>query len=205
MSSAAEVPDRGKRQARVDETRRRIIESARELFGGDGFHRVGLEQVAEHAGVGRKTIYFQFGSKLGLLEALIGDMSRRAGVTDFVEDALTDDEPARGLRRFVSGTCALWEHDANLCRALVTLATSDVDARSIIDRVGAARLEDLVRLTRRARRLGRLDPRWTPTRAAEALWVLTSFESYDNLRRLDKPSREATDLLCAIALSLLTP
>ena len=205
MSTVAEAPARGKRQQRVDDTRRRIIDSARALFGDEGFHRVGLEQVAEHAGVGRKTIYFQFGSKLGLLEALTADMSRRAGVADFVEDALTDDDAKRALRRFVTGTCALWEQDANICRALLTLSTSDIDARSIIDRVGSARLEDLRRMSRRAHRLGRLDPGWTPARAADALWLLTSFESYDLLRRLGKSSRDATNLLCDLALSLFTP
>lgn len=204
MSTAVEVPvASGKRQERVDETRRRIIASARALFGGEGFHRVGLEQVAAHAGVGRKTIYFQFGSKLGLLEALVGDMSRRAGVADFVESALTDDDLARGLRRFVSGSCSLWEEDAVLCRALLTLAVSDVDARNIIDRVGVERRADLLRLTSRARRLGRLRPGWTPTRAVDALWLLTSFESYDLMRRTGKSGREATSVLCDLARCVL--
>lgn len=191
------------RKEQVAGTRRRIIDSARQLFGNDGFHKVGLEQVADHAGVGRKTIYFQFGSKLGLLEALVGDMSRQAGVPDFVGAALTDDDVRRGLRRFVGGSCSLWEHEAGLCRALLTLAASDADARHIIDRVGAERLADLHRLTRRARRLGQLQQGWTPSRAAAALWLLTAFESYDLIRRTGKSSREATNLLCELALGVL--
>lgn len=184
----------------MDETRRRIIDSARALFADEGFHRVGLEHVAEHAGVGRKTIYFQFGSKLGLLEALVGDMSQRAGVSDFVDAAVADDDVTRGIRRFVSGSCALWEHDAGICRALLTLSASDADARHVIDQVGTERLADLRRLTTRARRLGRLSREWTPARAADALWLLTSFESYDLLRRAGKSSREATTLLSDMAL-----
>src|SRR5258706_6130339 len=157
----------GKRQGQVEATRRRIIESARALFGDEGFHRVGLEQVADHAGVGRKTIYFQFGSKLGLLEAIVGDMSRRAGVREFVDAALGDDDVVRGLRQFVAGSCSLWESDAGMVRALLTLAASDADAREIIDRVGAARLNDLRQLTDRANRRGQLQHGWSPARAAD--------------------------------------
>ena len=204
MSSelASEVPA-GRRQERVENTRRRIIDSARSLFGEDGFHRVGLEQVAEQAGVGRKTIYFQFGSKLGLLEALVADMSQKAGVADFVATALGDDDVAQGLRRFIEGSCSVWEHDADLCRALLTLAAADADARQIIDRVGAARLADLRQLAYRAHRRDLLAHDWTTVRAAEAWWLLSSFENHDVMRRAGKSARQTSNLLCDLAVALL--
>lgn len=192
----------GRRQQRVDDTRRRIIESARELFGTDGFSRVGLEQVAAEAGVGRKTIYFQFGSKLGLLEALVSDMSRQAGISDFVAAAVADRDPASGLRTFINGSCSLWEQEAGLCRALLTLAASDADARNIIDRVGTDRLADLRQLTNGAHRRGRLRQGWSPARAAGALWLLSSFESYDLMRRAGKSGREAARLLCDLGVGV---
>lgn len=195
----------GRRQQQVEETRRRIVESARTLFGGEGFHAVGLEELAAHAGVGRKTIYFQFGSKLGLLEALVRDASSRAGVSEFVASALSDDSVDRGLKRFVRGSCSVWENDSALCRALITLAASDADARDLLDRLGADRLSDLRRLAARARRLGRLGRGWTPTRAADALWLVTSFETYDLLHRAGKSAREAAELLCDLAGSVLEP
>ena len=54
------------------------------MFVEDGFHGVGLEDLARRAGVGRKTIYYQFGSKLGLLESLVADLGERGAVGDFV-------------------------------------------------------------------------------------------------------------------------
>jgi AcrR family transcriptional regulator len=175
------------------------------MFGKEGFHGVGLEQVAQHASVGRKTIYFQFGSKLGLLEALVRDASERAGVREFVAEALTDEDVARGVERFVRGSCAVWEQDADLCRTLTTLAAADGDARELLDRVGADRLSDLRRLAQRARRLGRLGGGWTPARAADALWLVTSFETYDLMRRSGKSASETAGLLFQIAKSVLDP
>jgi AcrR family transcriptional regulator len=195
----------GRRQQQVEETRRRVISSARALFGEEGFHGVGLEQVAEHAGVGRKTIYFQFGSKLGLLEALVRDASGRARVAEFVASALSDDDVTRGLRRFVRGSCSVWENDSQLCRALITLAASDAEARQLLDRLNSDRLSDLRRLTARVGRRGALGPGWSPKRAADALWLVTSFETYDLLRRTAKSPGEASELLCDLAVSVLEP
>ena len=58
----------GKRQASVDQTRDSILRAARdEVVAGAG---VSLARVAEKAGVSRITVYNQFGSKAGLLQAI---------------------------------------------------------------------------------------------------------------------------------------
>ena len=61
----------GERQALVDETRGRIVAAARELLrAGDDVARFSMEAVARAAGVSRMTVYYQFGSRVGLLEAV---------------------------------------------------------------------------------------------------------------------------------------
>ena len=52
----------GKREA--------ILESAFEIFGRKGYHNTKIEEIAQHAGVGKGTIYLYFDSK----EALLRDM-----------------------------------------------------------------------------------------------------------------------------------
>ena len=52
------------------DTRRAILEAAREMFGAQGYHGAGLEAVAKKAGVSRQAIYLHFGSKADLLTAL---------------------------------------------------------------------------------------------------------------------------------------
>ena len=55
----------------ADATRRRILETAYELFYRRGFVRVGVDAVAEHAGITKRTLYDHFGSKDALLAAVL--------------------------------------------------------------------------------------------------------------------------------------
>jgi TetR/AcrR family transcriptional repressor of mexJK operon len=52
-------------------TRDRILDAATELFLGRGYGSTNLEQVAAKAGVTKPTVYSHFGSKQGLLDAMI--------------------------------------------------------------------------------------------------------------------------------------
>ena len=68
----------GQRQASAEETRRRIVAAARDLLadesGPPGFT---VDTVARRAGVARMTVYHQFRSKRGVLEALFDDLANR--------------------------------------------------------------------------------------------------------------------------------
>ena len=52
------------------QTRRRILNSAYELFYRKGFTRVGVDEVAAFAGVTKRTLYYHFRSKDDLLAAV---------------------------------------------------------------------------------------------------------------------------------------
>ena len=58
------------RQRAVDEGRERIVLAARALLEADDDEPFSIDAVARRAGVARMTVYNQFGSKTGLLEAL---------------------------------------------------------------------------------------------------------------------------------------
>jgi AcrR family transcriptional regulator len=72
------------RTAQAEQTRRRILESARRLFVKHGYAGTTVAAVADAAGVAPETIYLTLGSKRGLLE----------GVMDITgpHDTATDDE-----------------------------------------------------------------------------------------------------------------
>lgn len=58
---------------RGDRTRRAIVAAARERFATHGYEESTLADVASDAGVSGPTVAFHFGSKTGLLAAVIGD------------------------------------------------------------------------------------------------------------------------------------
>jgi AcrR family transcriptional regulator len=58
--------------------RRKILDSAVQMFGREGFAATTTERIAEDAGYGQATLFFHFKSKAGLLEACLEDALERA-------------------------------------------------------------------------------------------------------------------------------
>src|SRR5256886_11414892 len=66
----------GQRQAASEQTRSRVLQAARKLLmESTSFSGFSIEAVARRADVTRMTIYHQFGSKMGLLEALCDSLA----------------------------------------------------------------------------------------------------------------------------------
>lgn len=116
----------GLRETAVEATRGRIIEAACELLASGGFGAFTIDTVARAADVSRMTVYNQFGSKAGLLEAIFDWVAERGDVRRLGEAAGHPD-PDRGLALFVHACCALWASNRAVQRRLVGLAAIDPD------------------------------------------------------------------------------
>lgn len=57
------------------DNRERIIQCAEELFYSKGYDAVGVQEIVDRAGVTKPTLYYYFGSKRGLLEAILESKS----------------------------------------------------------------------------------------------------------------------------------
>lgn len=53
------------------ENRERILQCAEELFCTRGYDAAGIQEIVDRAGVTKPTLYYYFGSKLGLLQAIL--------------------------------------------------------------------------------------------------------------------------------------
>ena len=62
-------------QARGEDTRRRILETALHLFAAHGYEGTSTRQIAERAGVNLPAIQYYFGNKEGLYRAIIEDIT----------------------------------------------------------------------------------------------------------------------------------
>jgi len=83
-----------------DATRDRILAAATAVFAERDFHRVQVSEVAEHAGVGKGTVYLYFPTKDELHHAALEASLRR--LAEELEAAAAADAPAeRALRDLV--------------------------------------------------------------------------------------------------------
>lgn len=99
------------RDAAAEETRRRIVAAAGELLAGPkGFAGMSLEAVAKTAGVSRLTIYNQFGTRRGLLEAVFDDRAERGGLFA-IPQAVGALQPRAAILRIVEIFCGFWASD----------------------------------------------------------------------------------------------
>lgn len=53
------------------DNRERILQCALDLFYAKGYDAVGVQEIAEKAGITKPTLYYYFGSKYGLLDTLL--------------------------------------------------------------------------------------------------------------------------------------
>jgi AcrR family transcriptional regulator len=163
------------RAAATDATRTRIVAASRRLLaGGKDMPTFSLDAVAQEAGVTRLTVYNQFESRRGLLEAVFDDIARRGGLFD-IPSVMADPDVMTALRRLVAVFCRFWGlHD----RAHARLA-----AMAKLDEEIAANLRQRTERRRRvlAALVDRLPHIREPADLVDVLFTLTSFETFDAL------------------------
>ena len=173
----------GKRQTAARQTRARILEAARHFLAGESETDFSMDAIARRADVSRLTIYYQFNSRPGLLEALYdhlairGNMQRMAAV-------FHEPDPFVALQNLVRTFVGFWSSDPVVIRRLRGMAALDAEIAEGI-RVRDARRQHAAREILRRISLGRKKKLSTAQRnfAADVFSMLTSFESYDALAR----------------------
>src|SRR5690349_25031696 len=118
-----------KRDAKAAETRVRLVGAALALLRDTDGEALSLDAVAKAAGVTRLTVYNQFGSRRGLLEAVFDDIARRGGLHE-IADAMAIPNPLLALDRVVEIFCGFWAGYAAIGRLLEAMATDPEFAES---------------------------------------------------------------------------
>ena len=165
----------------AEETRRRVLDALERRLRDAPTQPISIEEIATNAGVARSTIYLIFGSRAGLFDALATDLWDRAGLARLTEAVAHPDarEHLRGgLRAGVEIFAAL--RDA----ANALFAMSSLDPESVggaMSRLEARRWGGMLHLARRLAEQDLLRADVTIEDAANILWVLASFDSFDAL------------------------
>jgi AcrR family transcriptional regulator len=191
------------RSAAAAEKRERVIEAAAKLLREDAsIARFSLDTVAKAAGVTRLTVYNQFGSRRGLLEAVFDDIARQGGLHE-IADAMAIPDPLKALDRVVEIFCGFWAGDAAIGRLHEAMATDPEFAEALLER--NERRRKLVGML-----VGRVAAQTASRRAREdavdMIFALTSYPMFAMLNR-GRPTSEVcrlTQTACRAAVSPLS-
>ena len=189
----------GRRREVIDEGRARILEAARSLLSeATSYAAFTVDAVARRADVARATVYYQFESKTGLLEALC-DALAETGQLERLAEAFTAPDAEEALRRFVVCFGRFWAVDRLAMRRLRALAALDPDVASVIaDRDGRRRMALRV-LAGRFRLDGDEPGPADSERLLRILYTLTSFETFDSLAAPEERLTEVAEEVIRLA------
>jgi AcrR family transcriptional regulator len=195
--------DLGKRREQIDQSRQQVLDAARFLLAGTASYTAfTVDAVAKQADVARATVYYQFGSKAGLLEALC-DALAEAGQMSDLAGAFADPDPLEALGRFVACFGRFWSADRLAMRRLRALAALDPDVSAVISARDQRRREGLEVLVGRFREAQLTAAE--PGRAVRVLMALTSFETFDALALPDQELTSAVPVVLQLAEAALQP
>ena len=181
----------GRRAAATAATRRGIIDAARELLATQQWQHFTVEAVANRAGVTRVTVYNQVGSKRGLLNAVLTDLTQRAGM----DQLLTQTQhlsPTQACAVIVRRTCRFWHSERQLLRPLFGLAGVDHEVAAILAQREEWRGNQMQRLVQRLTTETTTASSFDQPDVLAAVIAVTSFPAYDALAAVaDDPDRAA--------------
>lgn len=187
------------RPKRSEETRERIKAAVRDLLAEGTFHGSTVEEVADRAGVARATLYQHFRSRVELVDAICETLDQNPALLRLREIVESPDAEA-ALAETVAESMRFWSSEDPVLRHLYGVVSIDPAAHDLVERQRADRRKELERLVRNLARAGRLR---NERRALSLLLVLTSYETFRELREAGLTDRQLTTTLQEAGRSLL--
>lgn len=194
-------------RARIPTADEAILAAARTLLAQRPAGTVSLEAVAAAAGFSRQAVYRHFGSRAGLLTALLASIDEAEGAREQVQQVLAAPSGPACVERLVAWWTDYVPRFVGTARGVLAGKHADADLRAAWDdRMHA--LHDVCRtVAERLRDDGTLTPGLTIGDAADSLWALLSVPLWIQLREDAGWSAERyREHVAALALArLVTP
>ena len=164
-----------------DETRRRILDTVYERLQEAPSEGIAVDQIARMAGVARSTVYLIFGSRAGLFDAVGEDLMQRGGFERIVR-AVAHPDAREHLREGFRAGMHTYAAIRDAARVLYSMSALDPDAvGGAIQREDENRAGGMTYLAKRLAEQNVLRADVTAEQAADLLWILTSFDTFDLL------------------------
>lgn len=190
----------GKREEVIGQSRRRILDATRELLRtAAAYPGFTVDAVARHADVARATVYYQFGSKTGLLEAVCDDLAEAGGMADLAR-VFTNSVPDAAIHGFITAFAGFWAADRVVMRRLRALAALDPDVGVVIAARDERRRQGLAVLVSRLPASAGVAAEHT----VQMLYALTSFETFDTIAGPEQDLTQALPVVARLAEAALS-
>ena len=182
--------DSTRRQAQASETRRRILDAARNQFMERGYSGATAEAIAAEAGVAAQTIYAIFKNKKKLLVSLM-NVSPTTGVEDHtpmperpsVQAVSHEHDQRRQLQMFAQVVASNLDQVAVVSEIMKDAARIEPDFDRILQKLNRQRLEHMTLAVQQVAANGSFRENMDEEYARNTVWTLTSPEVFLLLTR----------------------
>ncbi|HKV80622.1 MAG TPA: TetR/AcrR family transcriptional regulator [Candidatus Sulfotelmatobacter sp.] len=188
-----------KRHAVASETRTRILEAARQLLATESETDLSMEAIARRADVSRLTLYYQFNSRTGLLEALYDYLANRGNMRR-IPEVFREPDPPAAIDKLVSIFVGFWASDPVALRRLRAMTVLDPEIAKGMRARDARRAHIAGEILKRVATEGK--KRFTEqqlTTATTVVSMLTGFATYDALASAGHSQKETIAIIARMA------
>lgn len=176
--------DATKRRARSTDTRRRILDAARELLLQRGYRATTILAIAAEAEVSVDTVYELVGRKPVILQELIEqaisgtDRAVVAEDRDYVRAILATRDPIEKLTIYAAAMRNIQARMAPLHLALRDASSTEPESKQVWREINDRRAMNMRKLVRDLNSTGRMRPDLSLSEAADVIWATNSAEMY---------------------------
>ncbi|MGH7581651.1 MAG: TetR/AcrR family transcriptional regulator [Gemmatimonadales bacterium] len=168
-----------RRDAAAAVTRAKMIVAARWLFTHRGYAATTIAAIARRAGTAVPTFYAVFGSKRGVLFALLDEMSVEADAGRLARDiAAARDDPRRQLAARIAFTTRFYQRGADILQAVRMAGDAEPDLAALWRQGERRRREREAPVLDEWIASGALRPGLDPADAADRFWALSGPDVY---------------------------
>jgi len=193
------------RAASTASTRGQILDAARRILPGGV--DIPVDQIAAVAGVSVQTLYTHFGSKRGLLMAVIDAVQREAGLYADFDRVWQSPDGETALRRMLDATFQIWDGAWPFVEFSERARRTDPEILRYLREVDGYRLGNLRSITEQLALEGRLLASLDAAAAADLAFAFSTPSTYDQLVRVRRwPLDRATKAVIeSVVAGLIDP
>ena len=186
-------------------TRDRIVDAAIELLPSAA--NLSVDATAAAAGVSVQTLYSHFGSKRGLLLAVIDSMQRDTGLYGDLERVWRSPDGETALRRMLEATVRLWDRGWQLVSFSERVRRADPEIERYMREIDRYRLANLRSITDQLELEGRLRSGIDAAAAADLAFSVSMPSSYQQLVEVREwpVERAASSIADVVVAALVDP